>query len=255
MMYLPVAHTLYSSKRLHIALDTNEYLRFERGSEPSIILFAPAIIDVSAVEYSRTAGYVHLAGPFQATMRRGERRNFRNLGPYALEEVHAVVETLRRELGLPRQPLELDEQDLVREPKRYRNRIVRSRGVWHRGVDRSVFAGAWLIPADQWNTYGETALLTPDKGVTIDVVGLWTTAALDDRHSTEQSNILASATSRHTEEGAGSESGAGACSAMLDAYLLEVLADLASVREPSAREPVMPTYPQDAIVTAPGWYA
>lgn len=201
-MKLPPAQTLYVSPWLRVTLGPDRLLHLE-GSQGSLVtLFAPAIIDASVVPCSDSAGYIHLTGPFQSTTRHGEQRNFRNIGPYSLEEAQDVVDILGAALDLPMAPLEVAYHDLILEPARFRNRLVRSQGPWRRVGGRSLFAGAWLMPPDEWNTYGESDCVESPEAVVIDVVGLWT---------------------------------ASGGSAVLDVFLLEVLSDLEPLVEAQPR--------------------
>ena len=203
MKHLSIPRTLYHSRRLRISLDSARFLHIENHSSAPQTLFAPAIMDVNAVAGSQSNGYVHISGPFQATSRRGQRRNVRNIGPMARSEVDHIVEILKRELELPVAPVEVAHDDLVKQPERYRDRVIRSRGTWSRGQGTSVFANARLVVPDQWNTYGD--LQDDTESVMVDVVGLWTVQP------------------------------EGGLSASFDTYLLEVLPEITLPAAPMSR--------------------
>lgn len=208
MKHLSISRTLYHSPRLRLSIDSARFLHIESEGLNPEILFAPAVMDVTAVAGSESNGYVHISGPFQGTSRRGQRRNVRNVGPMSLHEVQEVVEVLKHELELPVAPIEVTHDDLVNQPERYRDRVIRSRGLWSRRDGISVFASAWLVVPDEWNTYGEFE--DGVDAVTVDVVGLWTVRP----------------------EGRDERVG---LSTMFDAYLLEALSELSLPATPRSR--------------------
>ena len=160
---------------LRITLDEKKVMRATDCSRDATIVevFAPAILDVTAVSSDRFVGYVHLTGPFHSGGMQWPRRNLRAFGPYPIKEVDSTAAVLRRYFGLPVAPTEVSYDNLMKEPARYHNRIIRSYGPWRRLPGRSQFAGAWLSPPDRWNTYGSSVPRHFTGSVVIDVVGLW----------------------------------------------------------------------------------
>jgi len=93
------------------------------------------------------ARFVVLKGCFHAYATGTESRNERRLGPFATAaNAEAARVAICEVLGLPRVPIRVSEEDLRAEPNRFDGAHVEVIGDWIRGLERSRFAGAWLIP-------------------------------------------------------------------------------------------------------------